>query len=56
MAIITEKLWTYEDYYSIEDDKRYEVIEGELIEMPAPRIIHQEILLNLAYSLKKYLE
>ena len=30
--------WTYEDVFSLPDDgRRYEIIEGELYEMPAPR-------------------
>lgn len=42
--ITLKKLWTYEDYYRLNDGKRYEVIEGELIEMaPAPNFRHQRI-------------
>ncbi len=50
-----EKIWTYDDYYQLDDDKRYEVIEGELVEMSAaPRSIHQIILSNLSYELIHY--
>jgi len=56
MAITKEKIWTYNDYYNLSDDKRYEVIEGELIEMYAPRIMHQEILVNLTIELGNYLK
>jgi Uma2 family endonuclease len=36
------KSWTYEDYYGLPDDQRYEVIEGELLPMaPSPDSIHQ---------------
>ncbi len=38
------KVWTYEDYLRLEDDKRYEVINGRLEEMPAPTTQHQRIL------------
>ncbi len=48
------KIWTYDDYYQLEDDKRYEVIEGELVEMTAPRLIHQIISSNLGYELIRY--
>lgn len=33
--------WTYEDLFSLPDDgRRYEIIEGELYEMPAPTLAH----------------
>lgn len=41
------KHWTYRDYYALNDDKRYEVIEGELIMTPAPSFKHQEIVSRL---------
>lgn len=37
--------WTYEDLVALPDDgKRYEIIDGELYEMPAPNWDHQTIL------------
>ncbi len=41
------KVWTYKDYLRLEDDKRYEVINGRLVEMPAPTTEHQRILKRL---------
>ncbi len=38
------KVWTYEDYLRLTDDKRYELINGRLEEMPAPGFEHQSIL------------
>ena len=38
---------TYEDYASLPDDERYELIDGELITMPSPKEIHQRLLLLL---------
>ena len=35
---------TYEDYLRLDDDKRYELINGRLEEMPAPSFEHQSIL------------
>jgi Uma2 family endonuclease len=33
--------WTYDDLFSLPDDgRRYETIEGELYEMPAPNLVH----------------
>jgi Uma2 family endonuclease len=40
--------WTYDDLSSLPDDgRRYEIIEGELYEMPAANLIHATILINL---------
>ena len=38
---------TYEDYVGLPDDRRYEIIDGELYEMTAPTVRHQVVLLNL---------
>lgn len=40
--------WTYEDLEALPDDgKRYEIIEGELHEMPAPNALHAGAITNL---------
>lgn len=40
--------WTYDDLFSLPDDgRRYEIIEGELYEMPAPNLNHATIVMNL---------
>jgi Uma2 family endonuclease len=44
MAIAVEKpakRWTYEEYYKLDDDQRYEIIEGTLLMAPAPDTWHQ---------------
>ncbi|HEY8597408.1 MAG TPA: Uma2 family endonuclease [Thermomicrobiales bacterium] len=41
------KYWTYEDLFDLPDDKRYEIIEGVLYEMPAPNAAHEIITMNL---------
>ncbi len=51
-----EKLWTYEDYLRLEDDRRYEVLEGELVEMPAPSLKHQKVSVKLLHRLLIYLQ
>ena len=49
MGTTTEKRkFTYEDYLKTPDDKRYELIEGELLMTPSPNARHQEILMNLS--------
>ena len=41
---VHKKRYTYQDYLDLpEDGKRYEIINGELVMVPAPRIIHQDI-------------
>ena len=40
--------WTYEDLFSLPNDgRRYEIIEGELYEMPAPTLHHATTVMNL---------
>jgi Uma2 family endonuclease len=40
--------WTYEDLFTLPDDgRRYEIIEGDLHEMPAPGLDHATTLVNL---------
>jgi Uma2 family endonuclease len=40
--------WTYDDLFALPDDgKRYEIIEGELYEMPAPNWDHIAVVMNL---------
>ena len=42
-----KKVLTYEDYLRLEDERRYELINGRLEEMPAPTTEHQRILKRL---------
>jgi len=45
MAAVLEKQakrWTYEEYYRLDDDQRYEVIGGNLLMAPAPDSLHQD--------------
>ena len=49
------KVWTYEDYAALADDgRRYEVIDGELIELASPNARHQDILLWLAALMRMH--
>ncbi len=48
--------WTYDDYARLPDDSmRYEVIRGELFMSPAPRPLHQRVILRLSYLLNAFL-
>ena len=45
MAAVLEKpakRWTYEEYYRLDDDQRYEIIDGNLLMAPAPDTWHQD--------------
>ena len=51
-----DKVLTYEDYLRLEDDKRYEVINGRLEEMPALGFEHQDVLKLLLHKIFSYAE
>jgi Uma2 family endonuclease len=45
MAAVAEKQtrrWTYEEYYRLNDEQRYEIIDGNLLMAPAPDTWHQD--------------
>lgn len=49
--------YTYEDYLSWPDDKRFEIIDGVIYDMtPAPLRIHQKISLKLSMQFANYLD
>lgn len=50
------KHWTYEEYLKLDDDKRYEILEGELIMVPSPMTQHQRISRKLEKVLIDYVE
>ena len=45
---------TYEDYLETPDDERYELIDGELVMVPAPSISHQDVQLDLGAALRAF--
>ena len=45
--ISTAMKYTYADYLKTSDDERYELLHGELVMAPAPREIHQYVLIKL---------
>ncbi|HWI66600.1 MAG TPA: Uma2 family endonuclease [Symbiobacteriaceae bacterium] len=48
--------FTYEDYKLLPEDRRYEVVEGELLVTPAPSALHQGILVRLILRLASFVE
>ncbi len=48
--------FTYEDYQHTPEDKRYELLDGELIVVPAPNLEHQRIDARLGVLLYTFVE
>jgi len=52
-----KKIYTYQDYLNLPNDRnRYEIIKGELIMTPAPKIIHQDISRNIEIELALFVQ
>lgn len=48
--------FTYEDYLLLPADKRYELIEGDLMMVPAPNVKHQRLIGSLYIRLRQFVE
>ncbi len=48
--------FTYEDYRTTPEDKRYELLDGDLLMTPAPNLKHQQVLLRLSGRLGPFIE
>jgi Uma2 family endonuclease len=46
--------FTYQDYLCLPEDKRYEIIEGELVMVPSPTWSHQTISMKIFQALANY--
>ena len=56
MATVS-KHWTIDKVRALPDDRnRYEIIDGELFVTPAPAVVHQRAVLQLALRLVPYLK
>lgn len=49
-----DKEYTYEDLLNMDDENRYEIINGELYLMSSPITIHQEIIGELLLQLNQF--
>ena len=57
MAVRQTALLTAEDYRALpENGPRYQLVQGELFMAPAPNRYHQDIVGNIMFLLRKYLE
>jgi len=53
----TAELWTAERIRALPDDGlRHEVVDGEHLVTPAPRVVHQEAVLALAARLRAHVK
>jgi Uma2 family endonuclease len=48
--------FTYEDYLHFSEDKRYEIIDGEVYMVPSPGEAHQNSCANLAFTLRVFVK
>ena len=46
--------FTYEDYLNAPEDKRYELLDGELVTVPAPGELHQSVSAQLGWRLFQF--
>lgn len=47
--------WTYKDYLKLDDEHRYEIINGELCMAPAPGVGHQRVSRDLQYLFTRFI-
>ncbi|MDO8141364.1 MAG: Uma2 family endonuclease [Candidatus Brocadiales bacterium] len=50
----TKIKYNYQDYLQLPEDKRYEIIDGDLFKVPSPNESHQRIVTNILYILVNY--
>ena len=55
-AVILQKTWTYGDYAALNDDKRYEIIEGDITMMAAPGHDHQSVSGEMLRQITNHLD
>ena len=48
--------FTYEDYRTAPPDRRYDLLDGDLVMVPAPNLKHQTVQLVLARRLARFIE
>lgn len=56
MAFAQRKNFTTEDLQEMPEDVRAEIIDGQIFFFASPKVVHQQLVMNLAYNLKHYVE
>ncbi len=54
MSVPAALKFTYEDYCLLPEDRRYEVVDGELLLTPAPTLMHQVVKMRLVRVLEDF--
>ncbi len=55
LAEIPARTYTEEDYYSLPENVRAELIDGQFYDMASPARIHQRILMEVAADIRNYI-
>ena len=48
--------FTYQDYLTTPEDERYELLDGDLMMVPAPNLRHQRVQRNLGQKLNQFIQ
>ncbi len=48
--------FTYQDYLQLPEDRRYEIVDGDLYIVPAPIPYHQKVSRNLEFQLHQHVQ
>ena len=51
-----QQRYSYADYLTWDDDRRYEIIDGEVFDMTSPSLLHQSISGELSRQMANYFE
>ena len=50
------RLYTYNDYLSLPEDERIEIIEGHIYNMSSPSTLHQRLSMILSAEIYRYIK
>jgi len=56
MSVPAALRFTYDDYALLPEDRRYEVVDGELFVTPAPSLFHQAVSERLEEAIRNFLK
>ena len=56
MSVPDSLRFSYEDYLLLPEDRRYEIVDGELLLTPAPTPYHQTVAMRLGFLLHAFVE
>lgn len=51
---IEPRRWTYSELLTLDDERRVELYDGDLVEMTAPKLKHQKVLQRLSFLLEAF--